>query len=917
MTPEEQVRKFREERAREQVRKFREQRKTQQPAQPEAGAFESFQTGVAGPLLRNVLNTAADLYNRPGETLERAGLAGLEFVSAFDPAGAAYEPTVKSQEGRVKELQQRAAADRPEVLRLAELGQQQEEARPRTTGGKIAGTVGRVLGEVAFPTAPESAVANIATIPFGGAAAKVVGQGLRAGISAVGRKFGKGAEQIIEAEATPAAVAQAQRAVPEEIPFRPKLRRELEAPTISPETPIPAPEIPPTIPASTPRTPTVRQKRGQLAPEPGSGGREVRPDPTLYDPLESGGFYEDVAEAATKAPTRREKIVNFLDQQENAARARIQQRRNPAVLRDVTSIVPDVVDYSIIGAAKIGKGTIKYEQFAEEMIKEYGEELRPRIQQIYEDSKKYYQSQIGMSDKQLEKLTAPPSVQAAVSQATESIPTPILERAKNEIFGLLGATKSLKSTLDVSAVLRQGGILTLSPARWGQLRKTIPNMFKAFSSKQFENIKNAINTNPDIAIMDEAGLYLANRADEALGKGEEQFLRAAGSKISEAVQKAPGIKQSEQAYTTFLDTQRVETFGQYKRAIDKAGLSPEETKKGYKAAAEFINVVTGRASLPKSADKVVNFLNYFLFSPRFLASRLQVFNPAMYARNAFSPGGRVVLKEQWKDLLGFAGTAATTMYLLKQAGADVNLNYNSPDFLKVKFGNTRYDGLAGLQQVMRLVFRSRDAIERSLRGEKSKQGESAIDLATTFLSYKLSPPAAVFRDFVNQRTVDKKEFTYGGAAKDLIAPIQWADFVEAYQEAGFGAAAMNIPGVVGIGVQQYDSAPVNAAVEKSQPIFSELQRLNKKVAPLVKKKDESENSFNERVRQFSQNYNQYGLKLMSNPRFQSASDQIKGKALDRLNERAKRMTGREFVFPEMELNPDMLMDAAEAKKPGK
>src|SRR5215510_3555962 len=218
---------------------------------------------------------------------------------------------------------------------------------------------------------------------------------------------------------------------------------------------------------------------------------------------------------------------------------------------------------------------------------------------------------------------------------------------------------------------------------------------------------------------------------------------------------------------------------------------------------------------------------------------------------------------------------------------------------------------------MRLVFRSRDAIERSLRGEKSKQGESAIDLATTFLSYKLSPPAAVFRDFVNQRTVDKKEFTYGGAAKDLIAPIQWADFVEAYQEAGFGAAAMNIPGVVGIGVQQYDSAPINAAVEKNQPIFSELQRLNKKVAPLVKKKDESENAFNDRVKQFGQNYNSYGMKLMSSERFQKASDEVKGRALDKLNDRAKRMTNKEFAFPDIDLDPNMLMDAAETKKPGK
>src|SRR5262245_18359649 len=118
------------------------------PQQPE-GAVSSFQTGLAGPLLRNVLNTAADIYNRPGETLERAGRAGLEFLSAFDPAGNAYQPTVASEEPRLRELRARAAAGRPEVLQSIERGLQQEEAKPRTTGGRIAGAVGSILGEVA------------------------------------------------------------------------------------------------------------------------------------------------------------------------------------------------------------------------------------------------------------------------------------------------------------------------------------------------------------------------------------------------------------------------------------------------------------------------------------------------------------------------------------------------------------------------------------------------------------------------------------------------------------------------------------------------------------------------------------------------------------------------------------------------
>jgi len=189
------------------------------PQQQPEGVFSSFQTGVAGPLLRNVLNTAADLYNRPGETLERAGRGALEFISAFDPAGAAYEPTVASQEPRLRELRARAAADRPEVLQSIERGMQIEEAKPRTRGGRIAGAIGSVLGEVAFPTAPESAVQNLALAPFAGAAVstlrKVAAPILRRIRGVAGKEAAVEAEKAIQeaVDSTGEASPTVQRAV--------------------------------------------------------------------------------------------------------------------------------------------------------------------------------------------------------------------------------------------------------------------------------------------------------------------------------------------------------------------------------------------------------------------------------------------------------------------------------------------------------------------------------------------------------------------------------------------------------------------------------------------------------------------------------------------------------------------------------
>ncbi len=145
-------------------------------AQKPAGVFESFQQGLATKLRENVIEPAIDFYNAPGETLERAGRAGLEFLSAFDPAGNAYQPTVQSQAARVEELNRRADERLPEAIKSAKIGQQVEEARPRSTAGKIALGAGSVIGDIAFPTNPETAVQNIVTAPLGGAAAKSVGK---------------------------------------------------------------------------------------------------------------------------------------------------------------------------------------------------------------------------------------------------------------------------------------------------------------------------------------------------------------------------------------------------------------------------------------------------------------------------------------------------------------------------------------------------------------------------------------------------------------------------------------------------------------------------------------------------------------------------------------------------------------------
>jgi hypothetical protein len=437
-------------------------------------------------------------------------------------------------------------------------------------------------------------------------------------------------------------------------------------------------------------------------------------------------------------------------------------------------------------------------------------------------------------------------------------------------------------------------------------------MFQAFKTKNYEQIAEAIANHPDAAVAQDAGLYLASGAKE-LGKGEEYFL-------SRLAEKTPIVKQSEQAYKTYLDSLRIDTFARYKAAIDKAGLSLEATQRAYAKAADWINITTGRGSFGQTIDKALPVLNEIFFAPRNLASRLNVLNPVIYARNAATAEGRVVLKEQMKDLLQFGGMVAATYQLAKAGGAQVSLDPNSSDFLKIRAGNFRYDPLAGLQQVMRLYYRTGAALAQ---GDNS-QGADALDIAGRFLRAKLAPIPSFFVDFVKGRTITGEKFNPKDAILSRTLPLQWKDFLDAYQAEGFPGVAKSLPGAVGVGVQRYEPHPIDAAIERAQPLFTELQRLGKRVSDLKKQtkqefkngkwvavENETDAAFNARVQQFGQNYTLYGLRLLESPRFTQAPDSVKTLALDELNERAKKLTKSEFPFPELALDADTLIQSAE------
>ena len=138
-------------------------------------------------------------------------------------------------------------------------------------------------------------------------------------------------------------------------------------------------------------------------------------------------------------------------------------------------------------------------------------------------------------------------------------------------------------------------------------------------------------------------------------------------------------------------------------------------------------------------------------------------------------------------MMKFAAFGAIALALAKLAGLGVETDPKSPDFLKVKAGNTRFDIFGGLLQPMRLMIRilglGKNAI---VAGDGMK--DNPLDLIYRFISYKLSPLVQLPIEFLRGKTAVGEKRTPAQSLARLPIPF-WAETtMEAYLNDGANMA---------------------------------------------------------------------------------------------------------------------------------
>lgn len=369
-----------------------------------------------------------------------------------------------------------------------------------------------------------------------------------------------------------------------------------------------------------------------------------------------------------------------------------------------------------------------------------------------------------------------------------------------DVSDVLNIPRVLTTIADLSASLRQGVLLAAGqPVQFGH---AFVEQIKALVSPKYAAFMEALNNSGEFArIGREAGLYIAPLSENAPLTGREEAF------MSNLINKVPVLKQvkgaSERAYVTFLNTLRRQTFDYYARQWAHTG----KTMKDYEDLARFINHATGRGDLGR-LENAGAWLNAGFFSPRFVASRVQV--PFDIFRS--TPAVRKVVA---RNLVAFVGEGMGILGLAKLSGAEVESDPRSADFGKIKIGNTRYDFWGSYLPYVRLVtqLRTGERLSTKTGGLVPLDKEETI---INFLRSKESPIAGFVHDLIKGETFMGDELRMSDAGKiaiERLTPMVLGDILDAMKESGWtGGVAAGVPSILGVGVQTYsDNWNTNSA----------------------------------------------------------------------------------------------------------
>jgi hypothetical protein len=390
----------------------------------------------------------------------------------------------------------------------------------------------------------------------------------------------------------------------------------------------------------------------------------------------------------------------------------------------------------------------------------------------------------------------------------------------NFALSAINIPRSIMSSMDVSFGLRQALVAAFyDPKTWVRSWRSQFDYLSKWTGggeEAYQALVKSIHEKPNYPLYHDMGLAITDLERE-MGLREEPFQSNLAEKL---VIKGHGpgnvIRGSGRAYTGMSLKIRTELADRLLADARAAGQDIHD-EQFLKELGHFINGITGRGDLPgKVLQESAPLLNTLFFSPRLLASRLQMLNPKNYIL-----GNSFVRRQYLRAGLRTFGSLITILGAIKLfvPGAVVGTNWRSADFGKVKVGDTRVDLAGGFNQLFHLTgeiytgqkMSSTTGQVASLTSNKFGQATRA-DAFVNFLSGKLAPVPSMVNDWAKNRDPQHlgQPFNWKDEAAGHFQPLIAQDAWQLYHDptgtglngieaatAGFGVEAL------GTGLQTY------------------------------------------------------------------------------------------------------------------
>lgn len=426
----------------------------------------------------------------------------------------------------------------------------------------------------------------------------------------------------------------------------------------------------------------------------------------------------------------------------------------------------------------------------------------------------------------------------------------------NPIVKVIGGSRALLATGDMSATLRQGAILgSRHPGAWARAFRQQARSF--FSKKKHNDFAEELVASPDYQKMKSAGVDMT-----AIEKSEEAFARADWAEAIPVLGNL--VRGSNRAYSAFLTQLRVEAYRSMQKEADKIiggirqrlpdelqdfstgdtyakavevlkdwpfgrkkvdgikkvewetlrdSLAPVDGRRNVskmeKDFARVVNWGTGRGSLGP-LNRIGEELGTVFFSPRFMASRIQTYKIALTGGSGYSPVAR---RRALQSILSTASMGSAVLGLAALQGAEIGTDPLSSDYGKIILGGkrkgTRVDIWGGHPVYFRLAMQ---LSKGKIRGAKSSKTISLDDnrvldrgelLFSTLFRSKATPAIGaaynllVGSDFLGNQTSITREMA------SLVLPIIASDIYELAKEDPSLLPAGTAGSFFGLGVQSF------------------------------------------------------------------------------------------------------------------